>query len=121
MFQPEPGKELPEKRAFKWFCQWVFSVAKRGHGKNILFADELAMFIDRLNSQMPCELQLIVRQGRAENLELLTATPILERLSTRRSQGRDGMGLLQYERAGRFGRDTTLLPGRGCGDGFSGG
>jgi GTPase SAR1 family protein len=74
MFQPEPGKELPEKRAFKWFCQWVFSMAKTGPGKKILFADELAMFIDRLNSQMPYELQLIVRQGRAENLELLTAT-----------------------------------------------
>ena len=74
MFHPEPGKELPEKRAFKWFCQWVFNVCKRGAGKKIFYADELAMFVDRLSSQMPYELQLLVRQGRAENLELLAAT-----------------------------------------------
>jgi DNA helicase HerA-like ATPase len=48
--------------------------AKTGPGKKILFADELAMFISRLNSQLPYELQLVIRQGRAENLELLTAT-----------------------------------------------
>jgi GTPase SAR1 family protein len=74
MFHPEPGKDLPEKRAFKWFCQWVFAQCKTGAGKKILFVDEMAMFVDKLNVQMPYELQLVVRQGRAENLELLMAT-----------------------------------------------
>lgn len=32
------------------------------------------MFVDKLSSQMPYKLQLGVRQGRAENLELMVAT-----------------------------------------------
>ncbi len=64
------GEDL--KGAFKWFCQWAFEVSRRGAGKKIFFVDELWRFVDRYN--LPAELQRVARMGRAENLELFTAT-----------------------------------------------
>ena len=64
------GEDL--KGAFRWFCQWTFEVSKRGPGKKVLFCDELWRFVDRYN--LPAELQRVARMGRAENLELFTAT-----------------------------------------------
>jgi len=74
MFQAEPGKDLPEKRAFRWFCQWVFAVCQRGEGKKVLLADEMSMYVDKLSSQMPYEVQLIARQSRTVNLGLILST-----------------------------------------------
>lgn len=60
------------KAAFRWFCHWAFEVSRRGGGKKILFVDELWKFVDARN--LPAELEQVARMGRAENLELLTAT-----------------------------------------------
>jgi hypothetical protein len=74
MFQPEEGQEPADKRAFRWFCAWVFDVARRGPGKKIFFADELAQFVENRADRLPMELETIARQGRTENLELLSST-----------------------------------------------
>jgi len=65
-----PGSKLPD--AFRWFCHWVFQVSKRGPGKKILFVDELWQWTDART--IPEELENVVRTGRTENLELVSAT-----------------------------------------------
>ena len=60
------------KSAFRWFCHWAFEVSKRGPGKKVFFVDELWRFVD--NNSLPEELERIARMGRAENLELISAT-----------------------------------------------
>ena len=47
-------------------------MSQRGDGKKVLFCDELWKFVNAF--QLPPELERVVRTGRAENLELLTAT-----------------------------------------------
>lgn len=74
MFTSAPGQPPADKRAFAWFCNWVFAVAQRGPGRKILFVDELWKFVEARADMVPFELQAILREGRAENLELLTAT-----------------------------------------------
>jgi hypothetical protein len=50
----------------------VWHRAQRGPGKKVLFVDELWRFVNA--QQLPTELKKVARMGRAENLELLTAT-----------------------------------------------
>lgn len=71
-FNPAVMFQERQRDAFRWFCAWVFEVAKRGPGKKVLFVDELWRFVDA--QRLPVELERIARMGRAENLELLTAT-----------------------------------------------
>ncbi len=61
-----------QKDALRWFCHWAFEVSRRGPGKKILFIDELWRFVDA--QSLPAELERVARMGRAEGLELLTAT-----------------------------------------------
>ena len=61
-----------QKDALRWFCHWAFGVSRRGPGKKILFVDELWRFVDA--HSLPAELEKEARMGRAEGLELLTAT-----------------------------------------------
>ena len=65
-----PGAKLPD--AFRWFCSWAFEVSKRGPGKKVLFVDELWQWCD--SRTCPEELENVVRTGRIENLELVSAT-----------------------------------------------
>jgi DNA helicase HerA-like ATPase len=65
-----PGHKLPD--AFRWFLHWVFEVCKRGPGKKVLFVDELWQWADQRS--MPEQLENVVRTGRTEGLELLSAT-----------------------------------------------
>ncbi len=71
-FNPIPmfGSKLPE--ALRWFCQWSFAVSRRGPGRKILYVDELWQWVDA--HTLPDELADVVRTGRTEGLELLTAT-----------------------------------------------
>ena len=72
VFNPNVMFQERQKDAFRWFCQWVFEVSRRGPGKKVLFVDELWRFVDAQN--LPAELERVFRMGRSENLELLTAT-----------------------------------------------
>lgn len=58
--------------AFKWFCGWCFFASRRGPGRKMFFADEAWRWCDR--DDIPRELAQIAQMGRAENLELITAT-----------------------------------------------
>ena len=72
VYNPAVMFQERQRDAFRWFCHWVFEVSKRGPGKKVLFVDELWRFV---NAQaLPVELEKVVRMGRSENLELLTAT-----------------------------------------------
>ena len=64
---------------FRWFCAWLFSAARRGTGRKMFFADEAWRWCDR--EQIPQELAQIAQMGRAENLELITATQQPHRLN----------------------------------------
>ena len=66
-----PGARLAD--GFRWFCHWVFEVSKRGPGKKVLFVDEMWQWCDPRRDP-PEELENVVRTGRVENLELLSAT-----------------------------------------------
>jgi hypothetical protein len=66
-----PGALLPD--AFRWFCKWAFDVSKRGPGKKVLFVDELWQWSNQ-RRPVPAELENVVRTGRIEGLELVTAT-----------------------------------------------
>ena len=72
IFNPLVMFQEQQQDAFRWFCHWVFESSKRGPGKKILFVDELWKFVD--SQKLPSELEKVARMGRAENLELLTAT-----------------------------------------------
>ncbi len=74
MFTSAPGQPPADKRAFAWFCQWVFAQSQSGPGRKILFVDELWKFVEPRADMVPYELQTILREGRSENLELLMAT-----------------------------------------------
>ncbi len=74
MFQPREGLAPADRRAFAWFCAWVFEVAARGPGKKILFVDEMRTLVPGRSDQIPPSLEKIFREGRELNLELLTAT-----------------------------------------------
>jgi hypothetical protein len=65
------GAKLPE--AFRWFCHWAFEVSKRGPGKKILMVDELWQW-SHSRKPVPPELENVIRTGRTEGLEFLSAT-----------------------------------------------
>lgn len=65
--------------AFTWFCKWVFDASKRGRGKKIVFIDEIWRFQDR--DDIPVELAMLAQMGRAENIELITATQHLHKVN----------------------------------------
>ena len=71
-FNPAVMFQERQKDALRWFCHWVFEVSRRGPGKKVLFVDELWRFVDA--HSLPAELEKVARMGRAEGLELLTAT-----------------------------------------------
>ena len=74
MFKPQEGLAPADRRAFAWFCAWVFAVAARGPGKKILFVDEMRTLVPARSDLIPPALEKIFREGRELNLELLTAT-----------------------------------------------
>ena len=74
MFQPQEGLTPADRRAFAWFCAWVFAVSARGPGKKILFVDEMRTLVPSRSDQIPPPLEKIFREGRELNLELLLAT-----------------------------------------------
>lgn len=60
------------KSAFRYFCSWAFHCSKRAPGKKFVLVDEIWQWQDR--DTIPRELDTLVRLGREENLELVTAT-----------------------------------------------
>lgn len=66
-----PGSKLPD--AFRWFCHWSFEVSKRGPGKKILLVDELWQW-SHSRRPIPAELENVIRTGRTEGLQFLSAT-----------------------------------------------
>jgi hypothetical protein len=60
--------------AFAFFCQWAFDAARRGPGKKVFVADEVWRFCSP--HAIPKELAVIAQMGRAESLELMTATQL---------------------------------------------
>lgn len=66
-----PGERLPE--AFRWFCDWAFQVSVGRPGRKILLVDEIWQWSNS-RKPVPPELENVIRTGRTEGLELLTAT-----------------------------------------------
>lgn len=66
-----PGERLPE--AFQWFCKFAFERSRMGPGRKILLVDEIWQWSNSRKA-VPPELENVIRTGRTEGLELLTAT-----------------------------------------------
>jgi len=66
-----PGQVV---EAFAFFCQWAFDAARRGPGKKVFLADELWRWCSP--HALPRELAQLAQAGRAENIELVTATQL---------------------------------------------
>lgn len=60
--------------AFRFFCQWSFDCSRRGQGKKVFLADEVWRWCSP--QAIPKELATLAQMGRAENLELMTATQL---------------------------------------------
>ena len=60
--------------AFRFFCEWVYEVSKRGPGKKILLVDELWQWVTPYF--IPREFATAVQTGREENVELLTCSQL---------------------------------------------
>lgn len=61
--------DLSYRKAFEFFCQWVYDVSRRAPGKKFLLVNEINQFQDR--DQIPPKLSQIVLAGREENIELV--------------------------------------------------
>lgn len=64
--------------AFRWFCQWVYGVSRRGRGKKVLLVDEVWQWCSPHG--IPKELAVVSQTGRAENLELVVASQMPHKL-----------------------------------------
>ena len=60
--------------AFRFFCDWAFNASRRGPGKKVFLADEVWRWCSP--QAIPRELAALAQMGRAENLELMTATQL---------------------------------------------
>jgi hypothetical protein len=60
--------------AFAFFCDWAFNASRRGPGKKVFLADEVWRWCSP--TSIPRELGALAQMGRAEGLELLTATQL---------------------------------------------
>lgn len=65
-------------KAFLYFCDWAYKASCRGPGKKVFFADEIWRWVSP--HVMPKELAMICQVGRAENIELMTATQLPHKL-----------------------------------------
>lgn len=76
MFLPLEGENFEgvDRRAFRWFCQWVFSVAQRGPGTKLFYVDELRRLIPSRSDLIPLEVDQIFREGRTVGIETLMST-----------------------------------------------
>ena len=74
LFRAEEGMAPAEDRALRWFAMWAFEVSRRGPGRKIFYVDELRQFVKSHSAQLPPEIERVTRQGRSENLELLSST-----------------------------------------------
>jgi hypothetical protein len=79
VFNPHRMFPGDTKSAFRWFCQWVYDVSRRGQGKKLLLVDEVWQHQD--NMQLPRELALVVQTGREENIELVCATQLPHKIN----------------------------------------
>lgn len=72
-----PVKLLPQfggdmKKAFRWWCKWVFSAASRGPGKKIVCVPEVWRHCNP--DSIPPELALLAQAGRELEIELVCDT-----------------------------------------------
>ena len=74
MFRSEEGQEAPERRAFAWFCSWAYDVSRRGPGRKVFYCDEAHNFLPTRSDMLPAYFSRILREGRAEDLEVLLST-----------------------------------------------
>ncbi len=74
VFNPHLMFPGDQAAAFQFFCQWVFDASRRGPGKKIVLIDEVWKFCSP--NGIPKELAQLAQMGRAENLELMTATQL---------------------------------------------
>ena len=65
--------------AFAFFCQWAFDASRRGPGKKVFFADEVWRWCSP--NAVPRELAMLAQMGRAESMELITATQLPHRVN----------------------------------------
>jgi len=79
IFNPHRMFPGATKDAFRWFCQWVYAASRRGEGKKLLLVDEVWQW--QSNMEMPRELALCVQTGREENLELVCATQLPQKVN----------------------------------------
>lgn len=78
VFNPHLMFPGDDAAAFRFFCSWSFNCARRGPGKKVFLADEIWRFCSP--QAIPKELATLAQMGRAENLELLTATQTPQKL-----------------------------------------
>jgi hypothetical protein len=68
------------ENAFRYFCAWSFNASRRGPGRKVFFADEIWRWCSP--HAIPRELATLVQAGRAEDIEMMTATQLPQKLNS---------------------------------------
>ena len=110
-----PHRMFPGKAddAFRFFCKWAMDCSRRGPGKKVLFVDEVWRWCG--TQSIPEELAAVAQMGRAEGLELLSATQLPHKVNasiTGQSTEMVAFRLaepLALARAGELGADIPAL------------
>ena len=75
MFPAKDGDKdilAPKRRAFRWFCSWIFSVAETGPGEKIISLPEIWRFCSP--DSIPPEFAALAQMGRELNTHLVMDT-----------------------------------------------
>ncbi len=65
--------------AFRFFCEWAFTVSSRGGGRKVLLVDEVWKYCSP--QSIPAELALCIQTGRKRGLDVMFATQRPNRLN----------------------------------------
>lgn len=65
--------------AFRFFCEWAFTVSSRGRGRKVLLVDEVWKYCSP--QSIPAELALCIQTGRKRGLDCMFATQRPNRLN----------------------------------------
>jgi hypothetical protein len=79
IFDPHGMFPADMTTAFRYFCEWVFTVAGRSHGRKIVLIDEVWKYCTP--QSIPQELAMCIQEGRKYGLEMLFLTQRPNRLN----------------------------------------
>lgn len=112
----DPAQMFPGRteEAFRFFCDFAFTVARHTRGRKLFCCDELQKLIGTSNHEMPQELRTLLETGRREELDFVAIAQSPNTIHTRvRNQMTEIVCFRQAdERATRFVEQLGIVDAR---------